>query len=168
MLLSLLAAAGAAIQPAAGATEEPYARTSQNVIVPVQRERQRDLEEWGYADAVVDGDRVWLSGVVAGLRPDETIADQEAAFERAFQRIGDVLERSGAGFDGVVEMTSFHTDMPAQIEAFKKVKHRYIRGPFPAWTAIGVTRLVPDRGLVEIKIVARRRPGIWKIRTGPN
>lgn len=160
MLLSLLAAAGAAIQPAADAAGEPYARTSHTVVVPVQRERQRDLEEWGYADAVVDGDRVWLSGVVAGLRPDETIADEEAAFERAFERIGDVLERSGASFDGVVEMTSFHTDLPAQIEAFKKVKHHYIRGPFPAWTAIGVTRLVPDWGLVEIRIVARRRPGI--------
>ena len=57
MLLSLLAAAGAAIQPAADAAGEPYARTSHTVVVPVQRERQRDLEEWGYADAVVDGDR---------------------------------------------------------------------------------------------------------------
>jgi hypothetical protein len=39
-----------------------------------------------------------------------------------------------------------------------KVKHRYIRPPFPAWTAIDIDRLVPDGGLVEIKLVARRKP----------
>jgi hypothetical protein len=41
---------------------------------------------------------------------------------------------------------------------FRKVKDRYIREPFPAWTAIDIDRLVPDNGLVEIKLVARRRP----------
>ena len=116
------------------------------------------MEEWGYADAVIDGERIWLSGVVAGLRPGETMADQEAAYDRAFRRLDDVLKRAGSSFDGIVEITTYHTDLPAQIEAFKKVKHRYIRGPFPAWTAIDIDRLVPDRGLVEIKLVARRRP----------
>jgi enamine deaminase RidA (YjgF/YER057c/UK114 family) len=137
--------------------EPPYARQPENVVVPAQAEIRQELEEWGYADAVIDGDRVWLSGVVAGLRPGETLADQEAAYDRAFRRLDDVLERAGSGFDGVVEITTFHTDLPAQIEAFKKVKHRYIRGPFPAWTAIDIDRLVPDRGLVEIKLVARRK-----------
>lgn len=158
MLLGILAAAGAGCNLPPVTADVPYARSPENVIVPKQTERQRDLDEWGYSDAVIDGDRVWLSGVVAGLRPNETLADQEAAFDRAFKRIGDVLERSGASFDGVVEIITFHTDLPAQIEAFKKVKHRYIRAPFPAWTAIDIDRLVPDWGLVEIKIVARRKP----------
>ena len=70
--------------------------------------------------------------------------------------LGDVLERSGSSFDGVVEMTTFHTDLPAQMDGVMKVKHRYIREPFPAWTAIDIDRLVPDTGLVEIKLVARR------------
>jgi enamine deaminase RidA (YjgF/YER057c/UK114 family) len=151
----MLFASAAATQPAA---EAPYARQPNNVVVPAQAENRKELEEWGYADAVIDGDRVWLSGVVAGLRPNETMVDQEAAFDRAFKRLEDVLKRAGCSFDGVVEITTFHTDLPAQIEAFKKVKHRYIRGPFPAWTAIDIDRLVPDRGLVEIKLVARRSP----------
>ena len=41
--------------------------------------------------------------------------------------------------------------MPAIVE----VKNRYVRSPPPAWTAIGVTRLIPDTGITEIKIVAR-------------
>lgn len=148
-------AAAAAMQSAA---EAPFARQAGNVVVPVQADNRKELEEWGYADAVIDGDRIWLSGVVAGLRPDETMADQEAVYERAFRKLEDVLKRAGSSFDGVVEITTFHTDLPAQIEAFKKVKHRYIRGPYPAWTAIDIDRLVPDRGLVEIKLVARRTP----------
>ena len=150
-------AAAAAVQ---SATEAPFARQAGNVVVPVQADNQKELEEWGYADAVIDGDRIWLSGVVAGLRPDETMADQEAAYDRAFRRLEDVLKRAGSSFDGVVEITTFHTDLPAQIEAFKKVKHRFIRGPFPAWTAIDIDRLVPERGLVEIKLVARRSPAV--------
>ena len=152
MILTVLVAVSAA------PLEPPYARHPENVVVPVNAEDRQELEEWGYADAVIDGDRIWLSGVVAGLRPGETMADQEAAYHRAFRRLGDVLQRSGSSFDGIVEITTFHTDLPAQIEAFKKVKHVYIRGPFPAWTAIDVDRLVPDRGLVEIKLIARRRP----------
>lgn len=158
LLLTLLAAAAQSTAAPATPHEPPYARRPEDVVVPVAAEDQRELEEWGYADAVIDGDRIWLSGVVAGLRPGETMADQEAAYDRAFRRVGDVLTRAGSSFDGVVEITTFHTDLPAQIEAFKKVKHRYIRGPFPAWTAIDIDRLVPDRGLVEIKLVARRRP----------
>lgn len=154
-MLMLIAAAATAAAPTA--IQPPYARRPENVIVPVQAENRQILQEWGYADAVVDGDRIWLSGVVAGLRPGETMSDQEAAYDRAFRRLEDILKRAGSSFDGVVEITTFHTDLPSQIEAFKMVKHRYIRGPFPAWTAIDIDRLVPDSGLVEIKLVARRQ-----------
>ena len=111
-----------------------------------------------FAEAVIDGDRVWLSGVVAGLRKGETMADAEASYDRAWQMLGDVLTRSGSSFDGVVDITTYHTDLPAQFDGFRKVKDRYIREPFPAWTAIDIDRLVPDNGLVEIKLVARRSP----------
>lgn len=136
----------------------PFARLPQNVVMPVDGRNLRMFTEWGFAEAVIDGDRIWLSGVVAGLRQGETMADQEGAYERAFKILGDVLARSGSSFDGIVELTTFHTDLPAQLDGFVKVKHRYIRRPFPAWTAIDIDRLVPDNGLVEIKLVARRNP----------
>ena len=157
--LTIFAAAAAAQGTATLPSDPPFARRPENVVMPTAPEHRRITTEWGFADAVIDGDRVWLSGVVAGLRRGETIADQEAAYDRAWKMLGDVLERSGSGFDGVVELTTFHTDLPAQMDSFVKVKHRYIREPFPAWTAIDIDRLVPDNGLVEIKLVARRRPG---------
>lgn len=151
-------AAQAASQSPAAAPAPPFARLPHNVVMPERPEARKLFTEWGFAEAVIDGDRVWLSGVVAGLRQGETLADAEIAYDRAFKMLGDVLERSGSGFDGIVDITTFHTDLPTQFEIFRKVKDRYIREPFPAWTAIDIDRLVPDGGLVEIKIVARRIP----------
>ncbi|HEU0311278.1 MAG TPA: RidA family protein [Sphingomicrobium sp.] len=151
-------AAQAAAQSPAADPPAPFARQPRNVVMPLRPESRRIFTEWGFAEAVIDEDRVWLSGVVAGLRPGQTMADAEEAYDRAFKMLGDVLERSGSSFDGVVEMTTFHTDLPSQMDGFMKVKHRYIREPFPAWTAIDIDRLVPDAGLVEIKLVARRKP----------
>jgi enamine deaminase RidA (YjgF/YER057c/UK114 family) len=69
-----------------------------------------------------------------------------------------VLERAGSSWDDVLEMTTYHTDLPTQIEGFRAVKDRYVKAPFPAWTAVDIDRLVPDGGLVEIKVVAKVPP----------
>jgi len=156
--LSIFAVAAQAATQAANAKAAPFARQPQNVVVPERPEVRKFFNEWGFAEAVIDGDRVWLSGIVAGLRPGETTDDAEVAYDRALKMLGDVLERSGSSFDGVVDITTFHTDLPAQFEGFRKVKDRYIREPFPAWTAIDIDRLVPDGDLVEIKVVAKRIP----------
>ena len=161
--LTIFAAAASAATQSAPATiatpaEPPFARRPENVVMPVRPEVRRFFTEWGFAEAVIDGDRVWLSGVVAGLRKGETMAEADAAYDRAWKMLGDVLERSGSNYDGVIDITTFHTDLPAQFDGFRKVKDRYIREPFPAWTAIDIDRLVPDDGLVEIKLVARRVP----------
>lgn len=110
-------------------------------------------DEWGFSGAVRHGDTLYLSGVVAGLREGEK--DPEAAFERAFAHIEKALKLAGSDWSDVVEMTTFHTDIGTQMTVFRKVKDRYVRAPFPAWTAVGVTRLVPPNGVAEIKVVAR-------------
>ena len=110
-------------------------------------------QEWGFADAVMTGDTLYLSGVVAGLRDGET--DMEAAYARAFERIGETLRRAGASWDDVVDITSFHTDLTAQMPAIVAVKNRYVKAPFPAWTAIQVVRLIPPNGITEIKVTAK-------------
>ncbi len=50
---------------------------------------------------------------------------------------------------------TYHTDLAGQIDEFFVVKNRYIKAPFPAWTALGVSSLYEPNGLVEIKIMAR-------------
>lgn len=113
-------------------------------------------EEYGFCDAIVTGDTVYLSGVVAGVRDGET--DLRVAYTRTFERIGEVLKSAGASWDDVVEITSFHTDLTTQMPAISAVKKNYMKPPFPAWTAIQVSRLIPPNGITEIKVIARKRP----------
>jgi enamine deaminase RidA (YjgF/YER057c/UK114 family) len=110
-------------------------------------------EAWGYCESIKTGDTIYLSGVVAGTRPGET--DFTRSYEQAFERIGVILQKAGASWDDVIDITTFHTDLGAQMPAIVAVKNKYVKPPFPAWTAIQVTRLVPDNGITEIKIVAK-------------
>ena len=128
-------------------------RQDSKVLLTEDPQGRKYQEEWGYADAVITGDTVYLSGVVAVLRDGEP--DLKPAYERAFARIGKILQRSGASWDDVVEMTSYHTDLTTQMPAIVAVKKKYVRDPPPAWTAVEVARLIPDRGITEIKIVAK-------------
>ena len=123
------------------------------VLMSEDEGERRFQEELGYADAVIVGDTVYLSGVVVSQRDGETL---EASYERAYRHIGAILARAGSGWADVVDVTSFHTDVNAQIQAMAAVQKKHMAGRIPAWTAIDVDRLIPDRGITEIKIVARR------------
>ena len=150
VLPSLLLLATAMLSSAAHAG----ARQQATVLLSEDPEERKFQQDWGYADAVIVGDTVYLSGVVAGPRGSET--DLKPGYERAFQRIGKILQRSGVTWDDVVDMTTYHTDLTTQMPAIVAVKKTYMRDPPPAWTAIQVARLIPNTGITEIKIVARR------------
>jgi enamine deaminase RidA (YjgF/YER057c/UK114 family) len=112
-------------------------------------------QDWGFSDAILSGDTVYLSGVVAGVREGES--DLRPGYTRAFERIGEILKNAGASWDDVVEIMSFHTDLTTQMPAIVAVKNIYVKPPFPAWTAIQVSRLIPSNGITEIRIVAKLR-----------
>jgi enamine deaminase RidA (YjgF/YER057c/UK114 family) len=144
LLLGVLAAAPAAAQ---GARE-------QATVLMSESERGREFQEkWGFNDAIVTGDTIYLSGVVAGKRPDED--GLEPAYERVYRQIGAILKRAGASWDDVIDITSFHTDVEGQIEALAAVHKRHVKAPYPAWTAIGVAKILSG-GITEIKVVARK------------
>lgn len=141
---------------AAAAMSAPaLAQDTRVTIMPEDAESLEFQTQFGYADAVVVGDTIYLSGVVANRLPGED--SLEPAFERAFVRIGATLARAGASWSDVVDMTTFHTDLAGQITPFSRVKNRYVAAPFPAWTAIGISSLFEPTAVVEIKIVAHRR-----------
>jgi enamine deaminase RidA (YjgF/YER057c/UK114 family) len=130
------------------------AREQATVVMPSDARALKFQEEWGFSDAVVTKDgTVYISGVVVGLRPGDT--DIDGAYERGFARVADVLKRSGASWNDVVDITTYHTDLDKQMPSIVKVKNRYVKAPFPAWTAVQVTRLVPPTGITEIKVVAK-------------
>lgn len=143
----------AAFLCAAIAAAPASARDPAQVLMPPPG-RDAAHQQWGFAEAVTHGDTVYLSGVVAGLWGDNT--DPSVAYDNAFKQVGDILKRAGSSWDDVLEMTTYHTDIPSQLDAFVKVKARYVTAPYPAWTAIDVDRLVPDKGLVEIRVIAKK------------
>lgn len=131
---------------------QPSAREQATTIMPDDVQLRKIHEEWGFSQAIVAGDTVYVSGVVIGAPRDGS--NLQTAYEEGFARIGDILKRAGSSWDDVVEITSYHTDLTSQMPTMIEVKHRYVKAPFPAWTAIEVSRLIPDRGITEIKVTA--------------
>jgi enamine deaminase RidA (YjgF/YER057c/UK114 family) len=129
------------------------ARQDAKVVMDPDPEEAKFQGEWGYSSAIRVGDTIYLSGVVAGVRSGET--DLTLGYDRAFRRIGETLKSAGASWDDVIDITTFHTDLTTQMPAIVVVENRYIKAPFPAWTAIQVARLIPADGITEIKVVAK-------------
>lgn len=137
------------------------------VVSPSAQVHRALHEEWHFAPARVEGDLVYVSGLVGGVRDGQPVgvAGVEAVFRRAWSSLKATLEAAGAGTDTIVDLTTFHVfgsplftgTKREHIEAFRRVKDEFVPPPYPAWTGIGVAALFPDGGLVEIKVVARLR-----------
>jgi enamine deaminase RidA (YjgF/YER057c/UK114 family) len=114
-------------------------------------------EEWHLSPVLMSGDLAFLSGQTS-TRPDGTVAsDPEQQFRDAFSFLKANLSAAGLTFDDVVEITTYHVDLHKHLALFVKVKDVHISAPYPAWTAIGVTELITEGTLVEIRVIARRR-----------
>jgi enamine deaminase RidA (YjgF/YER057c/UK114 family) len=141
---------------AAATTAQAQDAPPKQTLMPENAEARAFQEAVGFSDAVVHGDTIYLSGVVAAPREGET--GLAPAYERAFARLDATLKRLGATWDDVIVFDSFHAGpMAAQLDALVPVKNRYIKAPFPAWTAVGVTELYEPTAVTEIKLTVRRR-----------
>lgn len=130
----------------------------------VDQLQKESHDGWGFAGAYRAGDYVYLSGVVVGSGKADVI-DVDEFKERlraTFRRADETLKAAGAGLGDVVDIVSFHIwdsprfsgDKSAHFDAVAAVKREFMPGADPAWTAIGVSELLPDSGLVEIRMVA--------------
>jgi 2-iminobutanoate/2-iminopropanoate deaminase len=101
-----------------------------------------------FTDAVRAGGFLYVSGIVA-VDGEDVVAQTRQVFEN--MRI--VLEAGGCGFDDVVKVTVFLTDIddrprinPVRQEVFGKTR--------PASTLVEVPRLAVEGAKVEIECVA--------------
>jgi enamine deaminase RidA (YjgF/YER057c/UK114 family) len=124
-----------------------------SVVIPSEMKAMYD--NFHFAPAIKDGDRLFCSGVI-GIGPDgKASSDPETQFKQAFESLKSVLSAGGASFSDIVDITTFHVGLQTNMRAFTKVKDQYVSAPYPAWTAIGISELAFPGGLVEIKAVAR-------------
>ena len=120
-------------------------------VIPKGLEFATDI---GFSPALIYGDTVYLSGAL-GVQNTDDAAGMEMAIQSVFSELDMVLKDSGTDWAHVVEMTSYHTDLPAQQEIFRKIKDTYIKPPYPAWTAVEVQGLWLEKGIVEVKLIAK-------------
>jgi enamine deaminase RidA (YjgF/YER057c/UK114 family) len=113
-------------------------------------------DQWHYAPVLDTGEFVFLAGKT-GVRPDLSLAeDPETQFRDAFRFVARHLEVAGLHFGHVVEMTTYHVGLRKHLSVFIKVKDEFVAAPYPAWTAIGVTELITEGTLLEIRVIAKR------------
>ncbi|MGD9601417.1 MAG: RidA family protein [Gammaproteobacteria bacterium] len=127
--------------------------TRKQTVIPKGQEAY--YENYHFAPAIKDGNRLYCSGVIGVGADGKPSADPETQFACAFDTLKSVLDTAGVGFDHVVEMTTFHVGLQQHLATFMQVKDRYVKAPYPAWTAIGITELAFPGSLVEIKVIAR-------------
>jgi len=123
----------------------------------VPREFSQIPDQWHFAPVLDTGEFVFFSGIT-GVHPDQSLAnDPETQFRDAFKFLGAHLEVAGLHFGHVVEMTTYHVGLRKHLQALIKVKDEFVRVPYPAWTANGVTELITEGTLLEIRVIAKRQ-----------
>jgi len=118
-------------------------------IVP--DEMKGSFEQAHFAPAVRSGSQLFCSGQVGNGSDGKLDADPTTQIRTAFENVGRVLAEAGASFDDIDEMTTFHVGVLEHIATFMHVKDGFVKEPYPAWTAVGVTELAFG-ALVEIKV----------------
>lgn len=112
--------------------------------------------EWHFSPGLDTGDFVFFSGIT-GTRADRSIAqDPKAQFRDAFRFLEANLLHAGLTTGTIVEMTTYHVDLKRHLAIFMKVKDEFVAETYPAWTAIGVSELITDGALLEIRAIAKR------------
>jgi enamine deaminase RidA (YjgF/YER057c/UK114 family) len=115
---------------------------------------QRD---WHFSPALAAGGFVFLSGIT-GVRPDGSLSsDPETQFRDTFNFVSLHLEAAGLELHDIVDLMTFHVGLRKHLKTFMKVKDEFIAAPYPTWTAIGVSELITEGTLLEIRIVAASR-----------
>lgn len=152
--------------PAAAQTAEYPKRVPApggEVVIP-SAGAERAYDQYHYAPARRAGDWLYVSGVVIGRAPGE--GNDAAAFKlqvrRGFEALRRILAASGARFEDVVMVNSFHVwDGPdfwgtrmEQYEAYDAVKSEFMPAPHAAATAVGTTGLLAPGGIVEVQVIA--------------
>jgi enamine deaminase RidA (YjgF/YER057c/UK114 family) len=106
----------------------------------------------GYSPGIAaEGRRVVF---VSGQGPKDRGADMETQVRQTFDKIGLVLKEAGASFADVVMIRAYFVHLQRDLAAYRKVRRDYLKEPYPASTAVGVTELAVAGLEIEIEAIA--------------
>jgi 2-iminobutanoate/2-iminopropanoate deaminase len=107
-----------------------------------------------YTDAVRFGDCLFISGIAA-LDANLNVISDDVVEQTCyiFEAMKQILEKSGAGFDDVLRVTVYLTDVTDR-PLIDPIRRRYFGDVRPASTLIGVSALAVPGMKVEIEAIA--------------
>ncbi|WP_028884558.1 RidA family protein [Taylorella asinigenitalis] len=103
---------------------------------------------------VNSGKTLYLSGQI-GLDPksNELVSvDTSEQAQQVFQNIKAVLQEAGCGFENVVKLTIFLTDL-SKFSEVNEIMKTYFKEPFPARSTVEIKSL-PKNAQIEIEAIA--------------
>ena len=108
-----------------------------------------------FTDAVRAGDLLFVSGIVAVDGEGKLVGggDVVAQARQVFENMRTVLASAGCGFEDVVKVTVFLTEIDDR-PAINPVRQEMFGASRPASTLVEVSRLAVDGAKVEIEAVA--------------
>ncbi|MGE5202628.1 MAG: RidA family protein [Acidobacteriota bacterium] len=111
-----------------------------------------------YTDAVRHGDLLFISGVAPLDAAGRLVGGDDAASQtrQVLVNMGKILAAAGAGFEDVLKVTVFLTDV-ADRSKINPVRQEFFGKSRPASTLIGVAALAVPGMKVEIEAVAGLR-----------
>jgi 2-iminobutanoate/2-iminopropanoate deaminase len=112
-----------------------------------------------YSPGILTDGTLYIAGQTgADLKSNTIPAEFEAELKTCLDRIGLVLKEGGMGYEDVVAVQVFLTDMDL-FPRLNAVYTTYFKEPRPARTTVGVTKLVGGAH-IEITVTAHKRaPG---------
>jgi len=109
-----------------------------------------------FAQVVRIGNQVYIAGQTAVDEKGNVVGkgDIEAQTRQIFRNLQKCLNAAGAGFDQVVKLNIYSTDLDAQLPALAKIRREYFPKEPAASTTVQVPRLVHPDWLLEIEAIA--------------
>lgn len=104
-----------------------------------------------FSNAIVRGDRFWVSGMHAGS-PDGPVGGDDAFLQarEAFRRVLALVEACGARSEDVTVLRVYLTDV-ADKAAVGRARSEVFSGEMPCSTLVGVSALVEPGLVVEVE-----------------
>ena len=109
-----------------------------------------------FAQVVKIGNQVYVAGQTAVDEKGNVVGkgEIEAQTRQIFKNLQKCLRATGAGFDQVVKLNIYSTDLDAHLPTIAKVRKEYFPKEPVASTTIQIPRLVHPDWLLEIEAIA--------------
>jgi enamine deaminase RidA (YjgF/YER057c/UK114 family) len=112
-------------------------------------------DNFHFSEATKSNGFLLCSGVIGTGAKGKLPEDIKEEFRNAWASIGRLLTECDISYEDIVEYTSYHVGLQAHMADFMSVRDEFLRAPWPAWTAVGITELALPGAHVEIRVTAK-------------